>query len=126
MIVAGIGCRPGCGADEIVALVARAMAAAGRAGAPDRLAVPSFRAAEPGVLGAARRLGRPLDRLDDTALRGVADRCPTRSARALAAVGHASVAEACALAAAGPGGRLLLPRLAASAATCALAEGTGP
>jgi cobalt-precorrin 5A hydrolase len=38
-----------------------------------------------------------------------------------AAVGVGSVAEAAALAAAGPAGRLALPRIAGAAATCALA-----
>lgn len=50
---------------------------------------------------------------------------PTRSAASLAARGTGSVAEAAALAAAGPGGRLLVSRQISPdrMATCAIAEG---
>jgi cobalt-precorrin 5A hydrolase len=56
------------------------------------------------------------------ALRGAQGRCLTRSDIAREATGFASVAEACALAAAGDAGRLILPRIANARATCALAE----
>ncbi|HTI02212.1 MAG TPA: cobalamin biosynthesis protein, partial [Acidisoma sp.] len=56
-------------------------------------------------------------------LRGEQGRCLTRSARAQREVGLASVAEAAALAGAGPGGRLVLARIAADGVTCALALG---
>ena len=45
----------------------------------------------------------------------------TRSARIEALRGVGSLAEAAALAAAGPQGRLVLPRIASAGATCALA-----
>jgi cobalt-precorrin 5A hydrolase len=45
----------------------------------------------------------------------------TRSERVLAMTGVPSVSEAAALAAAGPGARLLAPRVAVGPATCALA-----
>lgn len=50
---------------------------------------------------------------------------PTRSAASLAARGTGSVAEAAALAATGPGARLLVPRQISPdrMATCAIAEG---
>ncbi len=47
----------------------------------------------------------------------------TRSAASLAATGTGSASEAAALAAAGPGARLLGPRLVLGPVTCALAEG---
>jgi cobalt-precorrin 5A hydrolase len=49
-------------------------------------------------------------------------RCPTRSDKALETTGFSSVAEAAALAAAGAGGILVLPRISSAKATCALAE----
>lgn len=100
-------------------LVRRACEAAGRA--PSALAAPSFKRGEAG-LAAAGVLGLELVLVEDAALAAMQARCPTRSAVARAAVGVGSVAEGSALAAAGPGGRLLLPRIASAAATCALAE----
>ncbi len=122
MIVAGIGLRPGCSGDELAALVARAAAAAGCR--PELLAVPAFRRDAAGPPDAAARLSLPLRIVEAAALGAVQAACPTRSARALAETGHASVAEGCALAAAGPGAVLLLPRIASPNATCAIA-GTG-
>ena len=119
LIVAGIGLRPGCTGDELAALVARAAAAAGCR--PELLAIPAFRQDAAGPAEAAARLSLPLRVVDATALGAVQEVCPTRSARALAETGHASVAEGCALAAAGPGAVLLLPRIASANATCAIA-----
>ncbi len=70
-------------------------------------------------------LGLPLTFLDHDALAAASVRAVTRSARAMAETGLASVAEAAALAGAGPGSRLLLPRVASAAATCALAVAEG-
>ncbi|TCT13568.1 cobalt-precorrin 5A hydrolase [Tepidamorphus gemmatus] len=123
MIVAGIGCRRGCTADEIVALVRRAMEEAGAAHCRlTALAAPSFKRDEPGLRAAADILALPLFHVGDDRLTAVQADCPTRSASALAATGQASIAEAAALAAAGPGGRLVLARIKSAAATCALAE----
>ncbi|WP_284247317.1 cobalamin biosynthesis protein, partial [Methylobacterium haplocladii] len=55
------------------------------------------------------------------ALRAVDARVPTRSARIEAQRGVGSVAEAAALAGAGPGTVLILPRIASAGTTCALA-----
>ena len=116
VIVAGIGCRRLCPADEIVALVRRA----GTLAAPaETLAVPAFKRDEPGVLEAARALGLPIVFIEADALQAVQARCVTRSAAAERATGMASVAEAAALA---HGGALLLPRIASARATCAIAE----
>jgi cobalt-precorrin 5A hydrolase len=118
MLIAGIGCRRGCPAEDIVALVARA--AAGRP--VTALATAEFKAAEAGVLEAARLLGVALIPVHAAALAAVQARCVTRSATAWRATGFASVAEGSALAAAGVRGRLVQPRIAAGGATCALAE----
>jgi cobalt-precorrin 5A hydrolase len=121
MIVAGIGFRTSCPAEEIATLVRQAEDAAGAAA--EALAVPAFKAGAPQAQEAAAALGLPLVTIDDAALAAVQPDCLTSSAAAQSAVGFASVAEGCALAAAGSGARLLTPRLASAAATCALAVG---
>ncbi|MCT8971891.1 cobalamin biosynthesis protein [Microbaculum marinisediminis] len=123
MIVAGIGCRKGCGADEIVALIEDAVKQAGIANCKfTALAAPRFKDDEPGPREAAERMNLPLLLIDEKAMKAVEPRCPTRSETALKATGFASVAEAAALAAAGTDGRLVLPRISSAMATCALAE----
>ncbi len=123
MIVAGIGCRSGCGADEIVDLIGEAVTRAGIANCRfTALATAAFKTEEPGLREAAERLSLPLLPISETALKDMEPHCPTRSDKALEATGHASVAEAAALAAAGPGARLVLPRIQSAMATCALAE----
>ncbi|MBP2313113.1 cobalamin biosynthesis protein [Azospirillum soli] len=122
MIAAGIGCRTGCAGDEIATLVRAAFdEAAIQDGTVAVLAAPERKRHEEGVHEAARLLALPLHFIDDAAMAAAQDRTLTRSARVEAAVGIASVAEAAALAAAGPGSRLLLPRRSTPRATCALA-----
>jgi cobalt-precorrin 5A hydrolase len=119
-VIAGVGCRLGSDADAVLAVLADACARAGCVASA--LATPVFKAREAGVQEAARRLGVPLILVEPEALEAVQSRCVTRSARVAAATGMASVSEASALAAAGPGGRLLLARVADRGVTCALAE----
>ena len=119
MIVAGIGCRTGCAAEEIAGLVRRAAALSGCE--PGVLATPAFKAEEPGLQAAAFLLGLTLLQVSTEDLEAVQPRCITRSERAEAATGVASVAEGSALAAAGPLARLRLPRIASAGATCAIA-----
>ncbi len=85
------------------------------------LAVPDFKLGASALTQAATRLALEIWPVSRGGLIEVQPLCPSRSAAALAALGVASVAEACALAAAGPGARLLAPRTASEAATCALA-----
>ena len=117
MIVAGIGCRTGCLAEDLAAVVRLAAATAGRT--VGALAAPGFKQHEPGLHEAARLLGLPLVFVDFAALQAVQPRCPTRSGLAERATGVASVAEGAALAASG--GRLVLTRVSLGGATCALA-----
>jgi cobalt-precorrin 5A hydrolase len=119
MIVAGLGFRTTCTANELVALIGRVGEAAGAH--VEALAVPDFKAGASALATAAAILAIEVRPVTRAALAEVQRLCPSRSAAALAAVGVASVAEACALAAAGPGGRLLAPKAASGAATCALA-----
>ncbi len=119
-VIAGLGFRKHIAAGEIVAVVCEAGARAERH--VDALAVPDFKADEPGVRDAAMQLGLPVIRVARDALMGEQGRCLTRSDAARNSVGLASVAEAAALAAAGAGGRVVLARIAGARATCALAE----
>ena len=118
MIAAGIGCRAGCTADDIVAAVRAAERTTQRSAT--LLAAPAFKAREPALPEAAALLGLPLTFINDADMQAVQPLCVTRSARAEASTGLASVAEAAAIAASA--GMLCAPRLTAGAATCALAE----
>lgn len=118
MIVAGFGFRHGTGLPSLRA----ALALAQQGHLPvTRLATVGDKAAGLAPLAGALGLlltGVPADVLASTVTF-------TRSAASLATWGTGSVAEACALAAAGPGARLLRPRCISSdrMATCALAQG---
>ena len=116
-IVVGVGCRMNVPAAAFVALVNRALA--GRIATA--LATPEFKAADAGLLEAARTLGLPVWPVDNAALARAQAGCVTRSMAAERATGFASVAEAAALAAR-PGATLLLPRITDGRVTVALAE----
>ncbi|MBP7241027.1 MAG: cobalamin biosynthesis protein [Amaricoccus sp.] len=119
MMVAGIGCRRGVDAAEVIAAVAAARAAHA-AIALDTLA--TLKRDEPALAEAALRLGLPLlvvAPVDDA-------RLLTRSDASRAATGAGSASEAAALAAAGAGARLLGPRLAVGRVTCAIATRDEP
>jgi len=116
MIIAGIGCRSACPAEDILALLTDPRITA--------IAAPAAKCSEPGVIAAARALGLRLIPISPEALAEAQPRCITHSDRVLAKVGVSSVAEGCALAAAGPDSRLIMPRTANRSTTCALAETT--
>ncbi len=116
MIVAGLGFRTGCGAEDILQAVHKAQDRAGCIATS--LAAPSWKRHEPSLHEAASRLGLFVVLVDTAALAAVQPQCPTRSALAERVTGIASVAEGAALAASG--GRLLLARVTAGRATCAL------
>lgn len=123
MIVAGIGTRKGVDAAEVLALIERALAEA-RIGKTllSALATVEAKAAEPGIVAAAAALGLQLLPIADTAMQvelgGI-----TQSSCSARLFGVSSVSEAAALAAAGPGAALILPRIKSAKATCALARG---
>jgi len=117
-VIAGVGMRRGCAAEEVVALVRRASVETGCA--VTALAAPAFKREQ--AAAAAASLGVALVLVEQAALEAAQALCPTRSEAALRAVGVASVAEGSALAAAGAGARLVLARIASGGATCALAE----
>jgi cobalt-precorrin 5A hydrolase len=113
--VMGIGCRRGTSAEDILAAVATARGSH----ALDALAILAAKNDEPGIAEAARRLGLPLVVADPA---GTEDRLATRSAASLAATGTGSACEAAALAAAGPGARLLAHRHVEGRVTVAIAR----
>ena len=127
MIVAGLGCRKDCDAGEIVRLVELALEQAAQPrSALSALAAPAFKAEAAGPREAAKALGLPLLLISDDALRAAGPRSVTVSAAALKATGLTTIAELAALAAAGEGSTLLLPRIKGPSATCALARRVAP
>jgi cobalt-precorrin 5A hydrolase len=128
MIVAGVGCRRGAPAPDIEAAIRAALERAGIAPhALDCIATMATKESEAGIAAAAAKLGVTVVLVPDTELQAAGERTETRSDRVLALTGVPSVAEAAALAAAGPAARLLGPRLVIGAATCALAaSGAAP
>jgi cobalt-precorrin 5A hydrolase len=127
IVAAGIGCRKGCAAQEIVDLVHLAM---DRAGRPiedlSGLFAPAFKHGETGVGQAARDLGVPLVLIPEAVMKAAEPRAVTRSERVIALTGLASVAETAALAGAGPTSRLVQARTASRNVTCAIAVSGEP
>jgi cobalt-precorrin 5A hydrolase len=124
MIVAGVGCRKGAQAADIEAAVAAALARAGLgAAALDLMATSAAKGGEPGIAGAASAIGVRLVLVPQEGLEAAGSRAETKSARVMALARVPSLAEAAALAAAGPTARLIVARIAVGPATCALAEG---
>ncbi|MFD9909796.1 cobalamin biosynthesis protein, partial [Streptomyces sp. NPDC059063] len=126
-LVVGVGASRGVGVDEVLALVRGCLRDAGLS--PDsvrEVATVDAKGDEPGVVGAAARLGVPLVTYAAEELAGVD--VPHPSGAPLAAVGTPSVAEAAALA---RGGELLVPKRKSeradgrpAMATCAVARRT--
>jgi cobalt-precorrin 5A hydrolase len=126
MIVAGVGCRKGATAEQIITAISRALHNVGLSTrAIDVIATSAAKIDEPGIVAAATTLDVPLVPISQSDLEAVGARTRTRSERVIALTGVPSVAEAAALAAAGPSASLLAARTAAGPATCALAETGG-
>jgi cobalt-precorrin 5A hydrolase len=126
MIVAGLGFRRGVDPAEVERALDRALRALGPiATLVDCLAVPVRKAEEgaPSVVAQAR--GIQLLLIPQEALEAVAGQTVSQSEHALRVMNVPSVAEAAALAAAGHGARLLVPKVVEGSVTCALAEGDG-
>jgi cobalt-precorrin 5A hydrolase len=126
LMVAGIGCRSGVTAEQVESALAAALAAtlapvlaAGRT--LSLIATPAAKGDEPGIVAAAAARGIPLVLIAQSDLEATDPRTLTHSEHAMAAMNVHSVAEAAALAGAGPASRLLGPRIAVGPVTCALA-----
>ncbi|MEV7129564.1 precorrin-3B C(17)-methyltransferase [Streptomyces sp. NPDC093260] len=122
-LVVGVGASRGAPVDEVLELVEGALREAGlSARSVAELATVDAKSGEPGIVGAAGRLGVPLVTYTAEELAAVV--VPNPSGAPLAAVGTPSVAEAAALAG---GGELLVPKRKSrradgrpAMATCAL------
>lgn len=97
------------------------MAAAAGAGAPRALFTHEAKKSEAGLANAAKALGLPLVFLDGQVLRQASLRAATNSPRVMAMFGLPSIAEAAALAGAGPSSVLLIARMSDGGASCAIA-----
>lgn len=119
MIVAGFGFTGRATTDSLLS----ALAATDHAGAPDRIATASDKAAASAFVDLAARLGTPIIAVAPTDIEAAPTQ--TRSRRSQAARDTGSLAEAAALAAAGPGATLIVTRHISTdrMATCAIAKG---
>ncbi|MFI5991445.1 precorrin-3B C(17)-methyltransferase [Streptomyces sp. NPDC051362] len=105
-LVVGVGASRGAPVEEVLGLVGEALADAGLSvRSIAELATVDAKSEEPGILGAAARLGVPV--VTHTAAELAAVTVPNPSEAPLAAVGTPSVAEAAALVG---GGELLVPK----------------
>jgi cobalt-precorrin 5A hydrolase len=121
IVAIGVGCRSGVAGEAIAALARRALEEAGAPQGEIGMFTLAAKAAEPGLIEAARIIGVALTPLPLAALSAQAGRILTPSASAQARFGAPNIAEAAALAGAGEDGLLIGPRLAADGATCAIA-----
>jgi cobalt-precorrin 5A hydrolase len=122
MIVAGVGCRRGAAAQDVETALCAALACAGLAATDLKaIATGAAKQGEPGIEAVAAKLGVRLMLISEGELKAAGKRATTQSDRVLALIGLPSLAEAAALAAAGPSARLIVSRLIVGAATCALA-----
>jgi len=122
MKVAGLGFKK----DATLASLREALAAAGSPDGLAALATVSDKADAEALKQLARECGVPITAVPADVLAGI--ETPTQSQRITEAFGTGSIAEAAALAAAGPRARLLATRVVSQdrTATAAIAEGDGP
>lgn len=124
-VVAGFGFRQRATIDEFTTALDAALTDAGVA-VEDLAEIAIPRAKRGAIVEAfAVRRGLPLVVLSEMDLHAAGERCVTLSARSMGALGVPSVAEAAALAAAGPDAGLIRPRSKGTAVTCALARRKG-
>ncbi len=122
MVIAGIGCRKGVSAEEVLAAVAEALDHFGVARPHlEALATGEIKLDEGGIAAASEKLGLPLQIIGIAELKVADDRTVSCSEKSLEITGVGSVSEAAALAGAGPYSVLLGPRLAVGPVTCAIA-----
>ncbi len=127
ILALGVGCERDVPAEELQLLVAETLAEAGLA-APAIACVVSvaLKAAEPAIHTLAAGLGVPARFFEREALAAETPRLATPSDVVAAELGIPGVAEAAALAAVGPIGRLIVPKRKSRRCTCAVALATTP
>jgi cobalt-precorrin 5A hydrolase / precorrin-3B C17-methyltransferase len=127
VLALGIGCERGCPAEEIADLAQATLTQAGFAPAAVAAVVSvELKLAEPGIHALAAALGVPARFFPASRLLAETERLSERSAAAFRATGCWGVAEGAALAAAGPGGALVVPKRKSRRATCAVARALAP
>ncbi|GLQ52966.1 hypothetical protein GCM10010862_02240 [Devosia nitrariae] len=121
-LVAGIACRRGAPAAELIALIEAALAEAGHPSSDlTLLATLEAKAGEAAILAAARHFRVPVRAFPANDLTRFAAQVPTPSAAVARHTGLESVAEAAVLAC----GELVLAKRKSAQATCALGRHTG-
>ncbi len=127
VLALGIGCERFCPAEEIAALAHETLAVAGlAAGAVAAIVSVELKADEPGIHALAGSFDVPARFFPAARLLAETERLTIRSEAAFRATGCWGVAEGAALAAAGPGGALVVPRRQSRHATCAIARSPAP
>ncbi|MEO0386522.1 MAG: cobalamin biosynthesis protein [Pseudomonadota bacterium] len=125
-LILGVGCARGAAADDMIALAGRVLADNGFApGEVAAIASLDLKADEAAVHALARHLDVPAWFFPAKVLEAEAPRLANPSDVVFAEVGCHGVAEGAALAAAGPGGALVVAKTKIATATAALAT-TGP
>lgn len=126
VLAVGVGCERGCGAEELAGLVERTLTGAGlAAGAVACVVSLDLKADEAAVHALAEALGAPARFFTAGELEAEAPRLANPSDVVFEAVGCHGVAEGAALAAAGPGGALVVEKNTTARATCAVARARG-
>ncbi len=126
MLALGIGAERGAPAEALIELARTALGEAGLAAeAVACIASIDLKAAEPAVHALAANLGVPARFLDAARLLEETDRLSVRSEIVFRETGCWGVAEGAALAAAGPGSRLLVQKRRGERVTCAIALAAG-
>jgi cobalt-precorrin 5A hydrolase/precorrin-3B C17-methyltransferase len=127
LLAVGVGCERGCAAEEISDLVRSTLRAAGLSAAAVAAVVSvELKLAEPAIHGLAEEFGVPARFFPASRLLAETPRLTERSAAVFRATGCWGVAEGAALAAAGPGGVLVVPKRRSRRATCAIARALRP
>jgi cobalt-precorrin 5A hydrolase / precorrin-3B C17-methyltransferase len=127
VLALGIGCERGCSSEEIAELARATLAKAGIAAEAVAAVVSiELKLAEPAIHTLAKSLGVPARFFSVARLFAETERLSERSAATFHATGCWGVAEGAALAAAGPGGMLVVPKRKSRRATCAVARAAAP
>lgn len=113
MIVAGIGLRASATIEDLELLLNLSDRL------PDRIALLADKSTHPALQAVILRTALPLVTFARDEIRGIAT--PGQSARQMTIFGTGSVSEACALLAAGPGARLICPRIFAPSSRATIA-----
>lgn len=123
----GVGCERGAAGEDVIALVMSALESAGlRKESIACIASLDIKADEAAVHAAAENFGVPARFFDAEALERETTRLANPSDLVFRETGCHGVAEGAALAAAGNGGALIVPKIKGARATCAIARAESP